>query len=208
MALIVIDFDGTMANSLAVAINVYNQIAKRKGFVKLTDENWEIVRRMSATKALKFAGIKPYHLPGIIAEGRKQFVALRDQIHLFKGIDTVIKQLSEDHQIFVLSTNSKQVVQDVLDGADLRDYVTIMKSAPLFGKAGVVKKLAKKQKVALNNVWMIGDELRDAQAARKAKVKFIGVTWGLQPEAVLKKAKPTAIANKPDEITKIIRNYG
>ena len=206
MALLVFDFDGTMANSLAVAIDTYNQIAENKGFTKLDNKNWETVRQMSIPKALKYAGIKPYHVPGIIAEGRKQFLAHRDRIHLFEGIDDVIKQLAKDHQIFVLSTNAKPVVEAVLQEASLQNYVTIMKSAPVFGKAGVVKKLAKKEDTSLEDVWMIGDELRDAQAARRIKVKFIGVTWGLQPESVLNKAQPTAIANKPGEITKIIQN--
>jgi len=50
----------------------------------------------------------------------------------------------------------------------------------------------------------VADEIRDALACQKAKIKMIGVSWGLAGERGLKKIKVDYLVKKPDEILKLV----
>jgi phosphoglycolate phosphatase len=50
----------------------------------------------------------------------------------------------------------------------------------------------------------VADEVRDVLACQKAKIKMIGVSWGLAKSETLKKAGADLIIKKPSEILKII----
>lgn len=202
---IIFDFDGTLADSFSVGLDVYNQLAaKRK--IRIIDANdWEKVRRMSFKQALKFAGARPYIFPGLIKEGKNLFKARAHEIRLFKGLDKVIHKLYKDgHSLYILSSNSEDTIHHVLEAAGVHESIEILKSPPFFGKASAIKNLVKSKKLDQSSTWMVGDELRDGIAANKAGVNFLGVAWGLQPEEILLKAMPKYIAVQPKDILKIL----
>lgn len=204
MAALIFDFDGTIADSFSVVFDLYNQIAQERGYKTVTREDWEKLRRMKIPEGLKYVGIKPYQLPGLLALGRRRLLKRADRIQVFEGIDEVIKTLiSRQHKIFVLSTNARAVVLTVLKKIGLNDLVHTQNAAAVFGKASAVKQLIRRQRLDKEDVWLIGDELRDIQAAKKAKVKSIAVSWGLQPADVLTDANPTALAKTPHDLLKM-----
>jgi phosphoglycolate phosphatase-like HAD superfamily hydrolase len=92
----------------------------------------------------------------------------------------------------------------VLSDNGINGQIRILKGSPLFGKHKIMKKLIKKNKYDAACSWMVGDEIRDMVAARRAGLNSVGVTWGLQSKNALKKASPTAIAEKPGDIIRHI----
>jgi len=57
------------------------------------------------------------------------------------------------------------------------------------------------------SVFYVGDETRDVEAARKAGVKTIAVTWGFNGEDILKKQKPDYLARRPEELIALLNNF-
>ena len=203
--IIVFDFDGTMADSLTVIRQMYNERAPEYGLRTIDEADWQRIRRMNFKEMLRFAQLKPYQLPKYITLGKKLLTEHSDRIGLFPGIAEVVKQLHADgHQLFVLSTNSQAVVQAILNRSGLSDHMTVMKSSKIFGKAQPLKRLIKQSGIQATDMWVIGDETRDAQAAHKAGARPLSVTWGFHPPEVLATAKPSAVANKPRDILTII----
>jgi phosphoglycolate phosphatase len=49
----------------------------------------------------------------------------------------------------------------------------------------------------------IGDEVRDVEAAKKAGVKSVGVTWGFNNAQAIKTADPDITANQPKDLLNI-----
>ncbi|WP_049127005.1 HAD hydrolase-like protein, partial [Burkholderia cenocepacia] len=49
---------------------------------------------------------------------------------------------------------------------------------PLFGKARRLRALVREAGVRADEVLYVGDEIRDADAARRARIAFQGVAWG------------------------------
>ena len=78
----------------------------------------------------------------------------------------------------ILSSNSKENIQRFLgmhDG-EMFDFVYTAKS--IFGKDQTLKKLLKERGYAKEEVLYVGDELRDAEACRKAGIACALVTCG------------------------------
>ena len=80
----------------------------------------------------------------------------------------------------------------------------ILRRPPILGKSSSIKNLVRKNDYQKPSVWMIGDELRDVEAGKKAGVKTISVSWGLQDKDALKAKNPDFLVDKVSELSKIL----
>lgn len=113
----------------------------------------------------------------------------------------VIKVLSKEHFLGIITSNSEENVKIFLKNNNLTKHFNLIHSnLSLFGKDKSIKKVMKSRKMKRGNIIYIGDESRDVNAGKKAGIKTVAVTWGYEAESVLKKAKPTYIVTKPQEL--------
>lgn len=88
--LIVWDFDGTLADTLALSVETYNAMAVRYGFLPLTD--FEAARGLTGRAFFRRHGVPYWRLPALAAEYR---VAVKDHmptIRLFAGVADVLRR--------------------------------------------------------------------------------------------------------------------
>lgn len=202
---VIFDFDGTLADVEAIIRQLYGEIAPKRRWPELTDEAYQTLRRGTLREAMRWLGVRPWQLPGLMRVGRTLFHKHSASVQLFVGIPELVEQLHEDGwHIYVLSNNSVVTIHEILERNNVDHYVHVLKRPALFGKAASINKLIKQRRYDRNNVWMIGDEVRDIQAANKARVKSIAVSWGLQDESVLQKTRPTHLAHDVTEIKKLL----
>lgn len=199
----VFDFDGTIADSEKLILDIYEDLAKKSGWPKLTNKRYKMLKGSTPQEAMRWAGVRMWQLPRLLRIGRREYKKYIDNIKLFPYMaPTVLKISNMDYDVYILSSNSKDTVQAVLADNGINGQIKTLKGSPLFGKHKVLKKLIKKNKYDPSQSWMIGDEMRDMVAAKRAGLNSIGVTWGLQSKNALLKASPTAIAEKPRDIIK------
>ena len=105
----------------------------------------------------------------------------------------------------ILTSTSEENVRKFLKKNKLELFDFIYSGSSIFGKHKVMKSLLKKQKLKRKEVIYVGDETRDIEAAKKAKVKIISVTWGFNTKQILKKQKPDFLIDKPKELMKILK---
>ena len=124
----------------------------------------------------------------------------------FEDMPDVIKKLhAEGHELFMLSSNSVKNIHRFLHHYELHTYfLEIYGSTGLFGKAPTLRRLLKEQHLEKTDAVYIGDELRDVQAAQSIGMRVIAVGWGFARPAGLEALKPTAIAETPDDIIRIL----
>ena len=205
---IIFDFDGTLADVKKLMLEVGNEIAKKHGWPKIDEKIYQELSRGSIRDGLKKLKIPLRDVPFAALEGKRMLINRADEINLFKGIHELIDELNKkDFKLFVLSANSHKLIVDVMNRHKLSDKITVLPSSGLFGKAASIKKFIRKNKTNKSMVWLIGDELRDIDAGKRAGVNVIAVTWGLQNPDTLIAASPTAIANNPPEILKILEKF-
>ncbi len=203
---IIFDFDGTLADTSTLLRRIYNEMAAEHDWPAMSESDYQRLRGMSIGQAQHWAGIKSWQVPSLLRDGLKRFKGHASEIGVFDGIPELVKQLSgETAALYVLSTNTKASITEVLDRFELAELVIILRRSALFGKHHAIRHLLAKHKYQPDNVWMVGDEMRDIEAAKRAGVKSAAVTWGLQDENLLKTGNPDLIANTPSELRELIK---
>lgn len=208
MTTVVFDFDGTLADSLVVMLQIYNELAETRGMKPVTHADWLELRKGTIANGLKWTGAKPFQLPGLLTQGFKLIEKRTAEIKLFPETLPLVRELAaRGTKIFVLSSNSQEVIQEVLNKHGIGKEVEVLKSSRVFGKALALKKLIRSHKLDPNNLWMVGDEVRDMQASIKAGVNPVAVSWGFQPpETLAAVGASVTVAKTQADILEIVKN--
>lgn len=203
MSTIIFDFDGTIANSLELVIEIYSQLTGDAR--KLTLEERDTLRKMPAQKVMKTLGVPMWRAPFLVNKGRKIMHNRLGEVGVFVGLPEVLRTLQDrGYTLRIVTSNSVENVQAFLDKNGLSEYfIDITGSIGLFSKAKTLKQIVKKEKLDKNQTYYVGDEARDVAASKKAGLKVVSVTWGYNHEVLLEKLQPYALAKTPNDLLKI-----
>lgn len=203
MKTLIFDFDGTIADSFETLLGIFEEIHVRNK--KLTPEEVSKLRGESIRQIVKYLRIRRWQIPRLILKAKRLLALQMKDIRAFQYLPQIIRGLHEDgHQIFILSTNSEKNISEFLKNNKLDGCFTkIYGDIGLRSKSSALKKIMRKEKLNRSDCVYIGDEVRDIEAARKAEVTSVGVTWGFNNPAAIKNAKPDIVAQKPKDLLKI-----
>lgn len=205
MPTVVFDFDGTLADTLSVVIKIANKFADHYGYRKIPLSDLPKLREKKPSDALKHLGISIFKLPIVVRKIR--FEMNKEIVHLkaAAGIRDVLVKLRENKCVLgILTTNSRENVMEFLKNNDLQLFDFVYTGRAMYGKSRLLKKLMKEKTIPHKDPIYIGDEIRDVEAAKKAGIRVIGVSWGYNTRTALQKAKPDYIVEKPEELQEII----
>lgn len=202
---IVMDFDGTIALTLDASIKVLNRLSEKYGFRKANENDVKIFRSEGWKKALKGFNISILRVPLILLEGQKEMTKEMDEIKMVGGLKEILLELkSKNFTLGILTSNSKENVEEFFEKHDLKMFDYIYSDRSLFGKDKVIKKLLKERKLDKSEIIYIGDEVRDWEACQKAGIKMVGVSWGFNDEELLRKVGMVSVVNTPNDLEKEI----
>ncbi len=203
--LVVLDFDGTLADTFPWFCRVLNDVADRYRFRRVEAHETAELRTLSAKAIVARLGVPRWKLP-LIAR-HMQGLAARDAaaLRLFPGIEAMLAALADaGAATAVLSSNTEANVRRVLgpDGAvRIGRYAC---GASVFGKARRLATLVRRARIEPAAVLCIGDELRDLEAARAVGCAFGAVAWGYTAAAALSAAGPDEMFSAPAEIVSAV----
>jgi phosphoglycolate phosphatase len=202
--LVIFDFDGTLADSFPWVLRTVDEVADRFKFRRLRDGELEELRYCDAREVMKRLGVPRWKVPMIARYVRTRMAQDVDQIGLFPGAGAVIDELAESGlRLAVVSANGEPTIRSVL-GAHARHISAISGGVSLFGKRGKLLRMSRLSGVEPSRTIVIGDEIRDLNAAKAARMAFGAVSWGLtQPEA-LEARKPEAVFRRMSDIPKVL----
>jgi len=199
----VFDFDGTIADSLHMGIDLYNNhIAKKLKCKKIEKNEIEDLKGKNTYKLLKDHDISLIKLPILLYRLKKLMSQKMGDIPLIDGIKEVLISLNKmGYKMGVLTSNNKKNVDDFLNHYELRNlFEFIYSEKNVFGKDKAIKRVMKKN---LDKVIYVGDETRDIEACKKVGVPIISVGWGFNTSANLKKHDPDYFIEDPKELLEI-----
>lgn len=149
---------------------------------------------------MRWAGVKFWQIPGLLSMGRSYMKERANDIQMFDGIPQLMKDIPASTDLYVLSNNDSTTIEQVLIANGLNNKVRVLPRPSLFNKDKSIKRLLKLNKYFNKDVIMVGDEVRDIEAGRKAKIHSVGVSWGLQDKSLLKKAKADEVCDSVGEL--------
>ncbi len=202
---LIFDFDNTLADTLAVIIEIMKRLAKKEGFDQVTEKQIKLFREKGMIKACRQLKIPLKKLPSIIKIARKDFSQQIERFKLHDGIKELLISLkSKKFNLGILTSNSVANVQKFLNKNQINCFDFVYSENNIFGKARGLNNLVKKHKINKQKTFYIGDEIRDVQAAQRAGLKMIAVGWGFNTVKSLKEYKPDFLVNKPQEILRVL----
>src|SRR5438552_2071669 len=143
MSNIIFDFDGTMADSLPLAIDLFYAWVNREPFTQIEIEE---MRNMTIKQVLHKVGIPLWRVPTMLVKERKEFGKRLSEVKIFEGISDVLKQLHErGHKLYLISSNSPQNIRKFLKTNKINQYFEVIHgNTGIFGKATALRIIIRK----------------------------------------------------------------
>jgi phosphoglycolate phosphatase len=199
--LAIFDSDGTLADTLPWMRSVFNELAGEHGFRRVEPHEYEQFRDLHGTALLKALGLPLWKLPRVVSAMRKKMASHITQFAPFPGAADMLKRLSAcGVQLGVVSSNSRTNVERILGPCAAALVNHFGCGVSMFGKATRLRAVVRASGVAPRETIYIGDEIRDAEAARAAEVAFGAVAWGQHSATALRAHEPAEFFNCVDEI--------
>lgn len=198
--LIGFDFDGTIADSIGFFYSSFSTLARAHGFRELDRDELEALRGLSSREIIARTGLPFWKVPRIANDFRRLMGERIDEITVFDGMREALHGLrARGATLALVTTNSEANVRAVLGDelSALFDHLDC--GIALFGKAARLRRIARHAGTASQPLY-VGDELRDAEAARAAGFAFAAVGWGYTHLAALEAARPKHVIHHPREL--------
>lgn len=199
--IVIFDFDGTLADTFSVTKRIFKDVIKNYGYDDLSDKEIENFRTMTPLQIIKKFKFPFWKIPRLINEVRNEFIDYVDEIEPFIGIrETIYQLIDKGFRLGILTSNNKNLVKKFLKTNNFPEFEFIDSELNVFKKSFHLKRILIKYKFKKKDVVYVGDEVRDIEACRDAKVDIISVSWGYNKKKILKKLNKNFVIDKPEQI--------
>ena len=207
-ALVIFDFDGTLADSGTWFLSIADHLAERFKFHKVAADEIEELRGRTTREVIRHLGIPRWKLPKI---GRYVHALLgqqTDRVALFPGVPEMLRQIAASGARIALVTSNAEDNARAILGPEIVAMIDWFEcGASLFGKAPRYRKVLRKSGVAMADAISIGDETRDIVAARKVGVTSGAVLWGYARRDVLMRLEPDHLFETPEQVLQTLFDH-
>lgn len=203
--LLLFDYDGVIADSLDIIWECFDKINKKYNFfpfknkIELT-KIWD----QNLFKSVSKLGISTINLVKFYKEWVDLLIQNNEKVKPFVGLKSILKKLSKNNYLTIISSNDYEVVSDFLKRNSLFNYFNLI--------LGVEKGRSKRKKLKLvlnefkipkNRTYFITDTIGDLKEVRDFGIKTVAVTWGYHDKNKLQKENPDFLIETPKGLLKL-----
>lgn len=199
--LVIFDMDGTLADSFPWFAKVLNTVADRYRFRRVAPHEVETLRGLSSRDILDWLGVPLWKVPLIARNMRALKTQHLHEIPLFPGTGRLLAALAARGAVLaVVSSDTESNVRHTLGPDNARLIAHYACESSMFGKRAKFRAVLRRSGIPAAQAIAIGDETRDAEAARAAGIAFGAVAWGYGHIDSLRPHAPDEIFFSLDEI--------
>lgn len=203
---IIFDFDGTLADTMELVKKAFNKLAPEFNYKIVEEDAIKTLRNYGAREFLKYLRIGPQELPVVVKKVKEEMTKEISNVRTFDGLKEVLEDIKNTNiKLGILTSNTIENVKAFLSHNDMNFFDFIDSEDDLFGKAAALKKLCESHEFGTNDIIYVGDEIRDIDACKEAKVDMIAVGWGYNSFEALEKNDPNYVAKTPSDLKQILR---
>lgn len=204
---ILFDFDGTIVDSLDLALRILNRMAEKYHYPAVTEVDMQTLKSLPLNERFQKIGFPLHKVPAMTVECaslyRREIAGLKPVPGIRDLFDTL---KAEGCSLSVLSSNSEENIAEFFRRNGMEQFDHIFSSNNLFGKEKSIRKFLRRFGISAEELLYVGDELRDLDACRAAGVRVAAVTWGYDPLPLLQSGKPDFIARTPADVLRAARS--
>jgi phosphoglycolate phosphatase len=137
----------------------------------------------------------------------KRFAEKKSPPAIFNGLSNIVRNLSVNNTIAIITTNSSQNVNAFLVEHGLSRCIHAVYGVDSPGSKAQKISIARNRLLAdtkQESVFMVGDSFSDIRAAKETATTSIAVTWGHQNLEHLLSGDPDYVVNSPYDLIEII----
>jgi len=199
--LVIFDFDGTLADSFSWFLRTLESVSERFDVAALGSGDMADLRDKSTREIMALLRIPAWKLLLMAHHMRDRSQREHAEIPLFDGVELMLSTLAQNGvKLALASSNTEITARAVLGDRCAAYFDHFACGASLFGKAAIFREIVQKADVDFNETLCIGDEIRDAEAARAAGLRFAAVTWGFNSIKALQQQSPHAVFHETADI--------
>lgn len=202
--LVVWDFDGTLVDSLAASLGIFNRYAAELRYRPIDDP--DAARSMTTREFMRHHGISVWRLPRLVRFFHAAAAAGAESLKLYPGLVEALAALRAGGvRLGILSSNQEDNIRRCLRINGAEEFFAFVVGYPrLFGKGKALRRILRAERVNRADVLYVGDEVRDIEAARRARVASAAVTWGFHAEHLLRANGPDHVVGDPTALRELI----
>lgn len=203
---IIFDFDGTLANTLSILVDIYNDYIVKEFNCKPFDKSQLAkFQNRNPSEFMRSFGITPLKLPFIAVRARKLLSQEMPKVEAFDGVIAVVEQLKQKGiQLGIVTSNSERNARLFLKKYGIEQHFEFVNGGrSLISKKRTLKKLIKKYQLDLSQTIYIGDEIRDIASCKHVGMPIAAVMWGNHAPDLLKQHQPNWMIESPEEILEL-----
>jgi phosphoglycolate phosphatase len=205
--LIAFDYDGVIVDSLDQNLLVAKQACQHLGLKSFpTLNDIEQLENMSFEDIGRQIKVPENQIKDFTAFIFDRLAQDTNTLSIFVGISDILLQMSKQHTLVVVTTNTQKVVERFLNKHGLEKcFVRIMGDEWQGSKHEKIIRVAQQLNFEKHLVYLVGDTISDIREARLAGINSIAVTWGYQSRNKLLEKSPDYIAETPQDILDIFK---
>lgn len=203
MALVMFDYDGVIVDSLDIFTLRFSQACREYGFDQIKAPNDVLgLFEGNVYETMRQCGLDVITIDNIL----KRYEVLQGvqlgKLELFKGMGEALAQISEKHDIYVITSNLSSATIQVLNQNGIDSFKGVL---------GAEQEKSKIKKIltimALHPgmpAYYVGDTKGDMVEGKEAGTQTIGVTWGWHTSEKIKEGSPDYLVFTPLELVNLL----
>lgn len=205
---ILFNFNGTIVKTKSVAIHIFNEIAKKRGYQIINNEDIQFLSTLSIRNRCKRLGVPIYEMPIVGMIIKKRYQQYIPKLDLADGLNEAIQELKErGYRLAFITTNSSGVTEQFLNNNSINCFDFRYYCFNPFSKKTNISSFLKEYTLDPSEVIYIGDELRDIKAANQNRLYSIAAAWGYDSIDLLATGHADHIAQRPKDILNIVSRF-
>jgi len=204
---IIFDFDGTIADSGEISLQIINELAGKYHYKEFTRAEVRELNNIPIKERLKKVGLPLHKIPQITVDVLVKYRRLVSSLQAYDGIKEMLNALKrEGLYLTIISSNSAENIKEFLRNNSLEMFDRVVSAQNFFGKHRSIARYLKESGLSAEEAIYIGDELRDIEACKKIGVKIISVAWGFDSRELLQSGNPEYISDRHGDIILIVKS--
>ena len=200
---VMFDFDGVVADSLAVFQGEFMLACQELGFEGVQSEA-AFLRLFEGNLLAQLvkAGFPPWRLRKLFKLLSPRVEAANARVAPFDGMPEALSAVARHYPTYVVTSNVTGAIAGFLDRYGVTGVRGTLGADIEPSKVKKIRKLCKAHPEL--SPFYVGDTKGDMLEGREAGATTVGVTWGYHPEATLARGNPDHLVRTPAELLRVL----